>query len=205
MKALPQIIFLLFMFPILSYPVTAMDFSWVTTPATSETSEGYYLLMNGDINDGDYEKFRSFVQKNLTKYGRNRFVHLSSNGGNLIEALKISGLLRSMYPTITVDDGKCASSCFFLYLSGSTRYARSSLSIGIHRAYFDPKYFAGLKPEAARAKQSELTKIVSTILDNNGVPQYLKDKMNQTSSNDIYWLSRLTSPHWVNIRLGTKN
>jgi hypothetical protein len=166
-----------------------MDFSWVITPATSSTSEGHVLKMSGEINVGDYERFRSFVRKNLDTYKSNRFVDLSSNGGNVAEALKIAAVLRLMYPSISVTDGKCASSCFFLYLSGASRYAKTSSLLGVHRAYFDPKYFAGLRPEQARKKQNELTTIMNSILDDNGVPQSLKDKMNQTASTDIYWLT----------------
>jgi ATP-dependent protease ClpP protease subunit len=165
-----------------------MDFTWVEGPADS-VSAGPYIKMAGDINTGDFEKFKAFVRKNLDRYKKNRFVHLSSNGGNLIEALKIAELLRSMYPNIRIDGGNCASSCFFLYLSGTTRNAFPPFLIGIHRAYFDPKYFAELKPDEARKQQMELTKLVNSILDENGVPQGLKDKMNETSSNDIYWLA----------------
>jgi hypothetical protein len=46
-----------------------------------------------------------------------------------------------------------------------------------------------LKLEDARKQQGELTRLVSSILDDNGVPQNLKDKMNTTSSAGIYWLT----------------
>ncbi len=163
-----------------------MDFYWDTDKNDTES-----LRMSGDIKSGDYEKFRAFLTKNLNKYKHMeyRFVRLSSNGGNLIETLKIAGLLKVSYATISVENGRCASSCFFLYLSGVTRYSHSPLSIGIHRAYFDQTYFAGLKPETARAQQERLTNAVNAILDENGVPQYLKDLMNRTSSGDMYWLS----------------
>jgi ATP-dependent protease ClpP protease subunit len=144
--------------------------------------------MSGDIKSGDYEKFRLFLKQNLDKYKERRQVSLASNGGNLIEALKIAGLLKVGYADITVENGNCASACFFLYLSGVTRYSGST-SIGIHRAYFDQTYFAGLKPEEARTQQTRLSNAVNAILDENGVPQYLKDVMNRTSSDNMYWLS----------------
>ena len=144
--------------------------------------------MSGEIENGDYEKFRAFLVKNLERYKESRTISLSSNGGNLIETLKIAKLLRSAYPTILVDNGKCASSCFFLYLNGKARLALPE-SLGIHRAYFDKTYFAGLKPDVARSQQALLTATVNTILDESGVPLYLKDIMNRTSSEDIYWLS----------------
>ncbi len=166
-----------------------MDFTWVATPATADKFENRFLRMSGDINTGDYERFRVFMQKNLDKYKTSHYIELSSNGGNVVEALKIAGLLRLMYPTINVEQGKCASACFFLFLSGASRYTAASNLIGIHRAYFDPKYFSGLPPLTAKRKQEDLTKAVNVILDDNGVPQYLKETMNRTSSNDMYWLS----------------
>lgn len=180
---------MILVFLILAVPALAMEFIWVVTPATHETSTGYHVLMSGTIKQGDYAKLRLFVRRSLERYKSHRFVTLDSNGGNLVEALKIARLLRSMYPSISVKDGKCASSCLYLYLSGATRFS-SPESIGIHRAYFDPAYFSGLKIEEARQKQIELTSLLNAILDENGVSQDLKDKMNRTSSMDVYWLSK---------------
>lgn len=189
---------ILMIFVGLATAVSAMEFTIVRTPATTTTSEGYSMRMSGEINPGDFEKFRSFVIKNFAIYKSHRFIKLSSNGGRLVEALKMAELLRQMYPSISVD-GECASSCFFLYLKGASRYASQPSKVGIHRVYFDPDYFAGLSLQEARAKQIDLTQKVNAILDTNGVSQQLKDRMNQTSSKDIYWLSandlRSLGPH----------
>ena len=160
-----------------------MDFYW------ESTQYGEQLVLSGEIKTGDGEKFRSFIKTNFEKYKTNRSIRLASNGGNLVEALKISAILRSIYPDIMVKGEKCASSCFFLYLSGVSRHAEESSLIGIHRAFFDPAYFATLKPNDAKSKQAELQKLMGAILDENQVPQYLKEQLNRTSSADIYWLS----------------
>lgn len=167
-----------------SFPVT---FRWVDSKGEKDDKEGIFLELSGDIKVGDYERFRVFVRDNLSKWKNHRNVRLSSNGGNLVEALQISNLLRAMYPTIYVEE-RCASACFFLYLSGSSRYGSANL-IGIHRAYFEPAYFGGLAPNEAKKKQTQLTSLVNSILDENGVSQTLKDKMQQTSSTTIHWLS----------------
>ena len=159
-----------------------MDFYW-------ERGKVDQLVLSGEIKTGDGEKFRSFLRQNFEKYRSGHTIRLASNGGNLVESLKIAGILRSVYPTIVVKGDKCASSCFFLYLSGVKRTADAASLIGVHRAFFEPVYFEKLKPEDARKQQSELTKVMDTILDENQVPRYLRDRINHTSSADIYWLT----------------
>jgi hypothetical protein len=150
------------------------------------------ILMQGEIRKGDYEKFRKFMLENFDAYvAKNRLVFLDSNGGDLVETLKIAGLLRAAYATVHIEynnyKGQCASSCFFLYLSGTERTFVGG-RLGIHRAFFDPSYFSGLSLTDAKSRQSELTKAVDAILRDNAVPQSLIDRMNRTSSTEIYWL-----------------
>lgn len=164
--------------------VNAMDFSW-----SSSGNVKLILRMEGDIQRGDFEKFRVFMQKEYSDYIKGtRMVLLSSNGGDIVETLKIARILRAMYATVLVSDtGKCASSCFFLYLSGIERPITGA--IGIHRPYFDRSYFAGLSLEEAKKKQSELTEAVNAFLEEYSVPKGLIEVMNRTSSTEIYWLN----------------
>lgn len=160
-----------------SVPTFGMDFFWKDSQ----------LVLSGEVVKGDGEKFRRFLYVHFDEYKQNRYVRLQSNGGNLYETLRIAAILRSVYPIVWAP--KCASSCFFLYLSGIERRYDSSNRIGIHRAYFDPSYFRDLKLEEAKAKLDELTKITDSILEENRVPQHLRDRLNSTSSDEIYWLS----------------
>lgn len=164
--------------------VSAMDFSW-----ESSGDVKLMLKMEGDIQRGDFEKFRAFMQQNYNAYiNGTRMVLLSSNGGDVVETLKIARILRAMYAEVLVSaKGKCASSCFFLYISGIKR--ASTDAVGIHRPYFDRSYFAGLPLEDAKKKQSELAQAVNAFLDENSVPRALIEVMNRTSSTEIYWLN----------------
>ncbi len=166
-----------------------MDFTWVTTPATADTSAGYHIKMSGEIRNGDFDRFKAFIRKSLSRYESHRFIEVSSNGGNLVEALKIAELLKIMYPSITVD-GDCASACFYIYLSGSHRFVKPSSRLGVHRAYFDKTYFAGLTPRDAKKRHTELAILSEAILEENGVPQEIKEIMARTPSFEIYWLSK---------------
>ena len=128
---------------------------------------------------------------NLDEYissGRN--VYLSSNGGNVVESLRLALLLKGMYATVNVEyREKCASACFLLYIGAAERYASFKDTLGIHRAYFEPKSFAGMSPIEAEKKQGELTKLVTDFLEVNSVPRSIIETMTGTSSKEIHWLS----------------
>lgn len=167
----------------IAQPVSAMDFSW-----SGSGNAKLILQMKGDVNAGDYEKFRKFMLDNLDEYSKGtRIVSLASNGGDVVETLKIAKLLRAMYATVVLSDAPCASSCFFLYISAINRASHGK--IGIHRVYFDRSYFAGLSLKDAERSQAELTKSVNALLEDNSVPRYLIETMNRTSSSEIHWLS----------------
>lgn len=167
-----------------------MDFQFkVSNYAVKNVS----VVMTGEIKKGDFEKFRLFMVKNLQEYSStpHRGVVLSSDGGDLVEALKIAAVLKRMYPMVEIAyRGRCASACFFLYLSGAHRQAARDNTLGIHRAYFDPVYFAGLSLPKAEQKQKELTNLVNSVLEDNSVPRSLIETMNRTSSLEIHWLTK---------------
>lgn len=174
---------ILFLVHLTQTTVHAMDF----------TVRAYNILMQGEIRKGDYERFRTFMLANFKTYvSQDRTLYLNSDGGDLAETLKIAGLIRTMYASVGIEytegKGECASSCFFLYLSGTERSFGYFSRLGIHRAYFDPAYFSGLSLKDAKVRQDELTSAVGTILKDNSVPQSLIDRMNSTSSTEIYWL-----------------
>lgn len=175
-----------------SLPLSAvgMDFFWGPGPlALSKGNRDDFLYLSGDIRAGDFAKFVEFMRTNWPKYQMSpRLVVLSSNGGSLVETVKIAGLLRQMYAGVHVVGDKCASSCFFLFLSGTFRYSEPA-KLGVHRAYFAQDFFAGLPPTQAQKRQSELTAAVRRMLDESGVPQFLVDRVNATSSAEIYWLT----------------
>ncbi len=167
-----------------------MDFQFkVSNYAVKNVS----VIMTGEIKMGDFEKFRLFMVKNLQEYSStpHRGVYLSSDGGDLVEALKIAAVLKRMYPSVDIAyGGRCASACFFLYLSGAHRQSTRDNTLGIHRAYFDPVYFAGLSLTKAEQKQKELTNLVNSVLEDNSVPRSLIEIMNRTSSLEIHWLTK---------------
>lgn len=154
------------------------------------------MEMSGEIKTGDGKKFGLFLKSNLEAYRKSRrSVFLTSNGGNLIEALSIAAQLREIYPIVDIT-GKCASACFFIYLSSVKRLPIFG-DLGIHRPYFDPRYFSELSFDKARESQALLTKTINSILEENEIPQKLIEIMRETSSADVYWLSTRERGEWI--------
>lgn len=175
---------------ILANQAYSIEFRWGPideTKADPQASKKAVIYASGEIRPGDFERLRAFLRTDFDAYiESSRKVRVNSNGGDVVEAIKIGGLLKDMYAELVID-GDCASSCFLLFVSAVDRHFTGRL--GIHRPYFNPRYFAGLRPLDAEMKQLELTNALNTFLERNDVPRSLIDKMNSTSSKEIYWLN----------------
>ena len=178
-----------------------------TTAATSATIEimktPARIILTGDIEEGDSEKLALAISTIKPIY--NDFfllpssIILNSNGGDVNEALKISLLVKALYlNTVTPYDAKgvCASSCFFIFISGLKRSAtgidtlntegkRGSFGpIGVHRPYLT-EVKGG--PDSMR-HQEDIMRAVSGHLNKERIPQSIIDIMMSHASNDVYWL-----------------
>lgn len=144
------------------------------------------LTIDGVIDHGDYEKI---IQ--IAKYFDEPFlsVTLNSPGGNVLEAIKIGRLLnKTLTPVSIYPKSICASSCF-LILVGSPSRTLINESIGIHRPYFEPSYFASLSASAARKHYDELQRDVTQYLLDMGVPRNFIDMMYTISSKEVKWIT----------------
>ncbi len=85
------------------------------------------LKLRGDIDAGDYVKFRSFFG------GQRRIVglDLDSPGGSLYEGFRIASLTRQKRLSTFVSK-ECYSACAFIFLLGSKRYVSREAKIGVH-------------------------------------------------------------------------
>ena len=102
--------------------------------------------MYGDIIEGDFESFlRNFtkLEKPPTAF------YIESQGGNLIEAMKIGSFIKGSQIEVRTGD-YCYSACVFIFAAASKRLALGEL--GLHRPYFDKKYFAELNAIEAKKK-----------------------------------------------------
>lgn len=166
----------------------AADIRYVDSGTTIESKKLKNLLIEGDIIQGDFAKLLRLISKNRGEYLSTSTVELTSNGGDLLEAIKIGGLLKNTYKAVTVDS-VCASSCFFIYVSAVNRSLGDEGKLGIHRPYFMRNQFKNLTPKKAEQKQNKMMVETRKFLTDNNVPQSLIDKMYMMSSDEIHWLT----------------
>lgn len=97
------------------------------------------------------------------------------------------------------DISKCYSSCVLIFLAGIDKSVTDNQddrgqrieipSIGIHRPYFDQKYFSKLTPAQASAKYKNIEKLVGDYLIELGVSDLLMDRMLKSSSDSLELVS----------------
>jgi len=156
-------------------------------------TEGKVIYLDGEITKGDAEIFRAKWRDQRTT----RVVRINSKGGDLKTALDIASIVKKNHIGVVANhNGYCASSCFFIFMSGYDRTGEPANDdgtlpsrdvanrfgyVGIHRPYFS-------KSTSAREQEQMMVK-VRQILAEARVPQHLIDTMMARPSNEIYWLS----------------
>lgn len=172
-----------------------------TTTISGETYQETYIKIVGIIETGDYDKFVSVL--NATHGNKNKtIVSTISHGGDLIEAMKIGYLIRGLHlvthTNVTpIGNNACDSACFFIYISGVMRWVQylniypheEYRSIGVHRPYFERKYFSGLTSTEAEKKYQELMGLSAEYLSKMNAPRAIIDKIFTIDSNKIYMLT----------------
>jgi len=142
-------------------------------------------VLTGPIEKGDFKRFINFVKSD--KSVDQRGIVITSNGGDVLEAIKIGIFIRKAGMAVTVR-GKCLSACFFIWAAGVNRYMHTNPVIGIHRPYYDPEYFAGLSLIDADKLYASMQASARRYLIRMGISNELIEKMFTTPSDSMYRL-----------------
>jgi hypothetical protein len=172
------------------------------------------LVISGEIMPGDYERLLSKIAADEGRFLALNKIILASDGGDVAEAVKIAGLVKSLFTQVIVGPltGRCVSACFFIYAAAAQREADGDRLVGINRPFIAdadeaapvpapapaPAPVPALVPvpvpvpvpgrDAALAESRALVQ-VRVFLRENAVPNYLVDEMFRRASDDAYWLS----------------
>lgn len=133
------------------------------------------LVVSGEIVPGDYDHVLQKIAGNQKRFfEQNKFI-IASESGDLIEAMKIADLIKSLYSGVTVGPftGRCLSTCFLMYVAASQRATDGPQLIGLDHPATEP---AVMDQTRAFLKQNE-------------VPQFLSDEMFRSGSQSAYVLS----------------
>ena len=147
-----------------------------------------FISIQGEIKPGDYEKFQRFlIQPNNVWAFANR-VFLTSDGGNIVEALKFANLFENAFIHVRVSD-HCYSSCFIMYAAAVNRGLISMGEIGVHKIELR-KFKSDI--EDAENLISKQANSVNGYLAHLGIPSEIIGKMNETPSPGMYKMD-----HWI--------
>lgn len=106
-------------------PAHAMDFSLRQSPEPA-------ILASGEITTGDAARFEALVSRLRP---RPSVVYFASNGGLIVESMKLGLALRSAGFASRIGPGAtCASACVFAFLGGVIREVDGSARVGVHMA-----------------------------------------------------------------------
>ncbi len=172
---------------LVSQPVTARAAEFSQLPAG--TFGPLAIGITGEIRDGDFEKFRTFLLQpgNLKAYGN--YIWLDSQGGNVIEAMKFAELIEKSSASVVVgSESRCYSACFLLFAGGSDRVLYPFAELGVHR-------MAANAPGISDAARNGLIQAISSkvygYLLAQGMPQAVLDDMQGTPPTSMFIIDRL--------------
>jgi hypothetical protein len=113
------------------------------------------IVISGILMPGDHQKFA-----NLALAPDRAIVFLSSEGGNLIEALEIGKAIRLKgFPTYVIANDVCASACAFIWLAGTPRLMSTAAKIGFHAVYTEESGAVEISSSGNALAGSYLTKL----------------------------------------------
>jgi len=171
-----------------------------------------WISISGDIEPGDARKFKDLVLEMRQSSEIIREVKLASNGGDVVEAMKIGEIIRDLFCTTMAPHNykygitcsmhssnledkahvehinrncNCASACFLIWAAGVNR--RGDV-LGLHRPRFSKDYFKGLSAEEAKDKYRDLSNGVRAYLQKMDIPNHIIEKMFEYSSEEIFYL-----------------
>src|SRR5258706_14097069 len=95
------------------------------------------LVISGEIIPGDYDRLLSRILEDEDRFLAQNKIILASDGGDVVEALKIARLIKSLFTEVIVGPltGRCVSACFFIYAAAIQHVTAGERLHGIIRTY----------------------------------------------------------------------
>jgi hypothetical protein len=170
------------------------------------------LILEGKIEPGDYISVRNFLSEESNFKKMSGEVYLASQGGNLIEALRIGYLIRhlqlstnspSRIPRTIIGSGckvilpsdlanrqnyyRCISACFLLYVAGVDR--REAGLIGLHHPQLERRPVEVTDNDISIAMVDIRDKL-KTYFAKMNVPNKYLDLMFSLPPNRVRWITQ---------------
>jgi hypothetical protein len=149
------------------------------------------LVLSGEITPGDYERLLAKIAEDDKRFLIQNKLILASSEGDAAEAMKIAGLVRSLYTQVVVGPltGRCAGACFLIYAAAVERGTDGENLLGVTRPGLAESEWVGRPTTEAALLEDAMQAPVRAFLVENDVPADLVEQAFQRPSTDVYWLS----------------
>jgi hypothetical protein len=166
--------------------MVAVSFANASVAATFKsiaTKDGNVLIsISGEIVEGDADALKAAIKAANDSGEFVSGVRLNSLGGNLLEGVKLSEIVRFAKTATNVAQGAtCASACFLIFAAGETKFANYTAQVGVHGAS-DQTGSETVRSEAATVSMARVAKEF-------GVPASIIGRMVVTPPSEMVWLS----------------
>ncbi|WP_261817744.1 hypothetical protein [Vibrio gallicus] len=157
-------------------------------------SNRYTLVINGDINNHEYHKFKKYISTTNLDIST---VVLQSNGGYFEEALKISDFIHKKH-WHTLVETYCNSSCVYLFLAGKQPTMRKIANINIHSPYTGTLGVNHKQDKKHSKFYIHLLTKLTNYIKNKKLAKLVLEKMYDTPSTSKFALNSINQKnnHW---------
>ncbi|RWY80465.1 hypothetical protein EHI44_29515 [Rhizobium leguminosarum] len=147
-----------------------------------ETGSRFVIVKGSFDHEDDLSKFKDLVAREHPTV-----VGFDSPGGNVIKAIELGRLIRSLgLYTLQVRQSECASACSLAFMGGVGRFAEPG-SIGVHKSSFSDT--EGVAVADAVSEIQQLTAEIIGYMTEMGVDPGLLQLAFSYNSDDIRYLS----------------
>ncbi len=149
---------------------------------STDTGSRFVIVSGSFDHEDDLSKFKDLVTRE-----RPTVVGFNSPGGNVVKAIELGRLIRSLdLSTLQVRQSECASACSLAFMGGVGRFAEPG-SIGVHKSSFNDT--EGVPVADAVSEIQQLTAEIIGYMTEMGVDPGLLQLAFSYNSDDIRYLS----------------
>lgn len=177
---------------VLTFGSTAAAMTYEKVTGAGECAVRTCVVASGEIGGDDAEAFAGFLKRQDIRPGS--LLILNSPGGDLVQALTISGHVRKAGLSTHVGSydhrsgelrpgGACASACAYAFLGGVSRTASKGAKLGVHQLHAQ-------RGDVSIADSQLLTSMIAANIKRLGGSVDILIVALRTPPESMHWMSR---------------
>jgi len=138
------------------------------------------VLLNGELAEGDANRLKDIIKTSANSGKPVSGIRFNSSGGNLIEGVRLAGIIQKTKITTVIPGGAtCAAACFIAFAAGNQKFASATATVGVPGASDRfGRDFAGETPPIVR------------VVKELGLLDAIVEKMLATHTDEVFWLTQ---------------